>query len=155
MCTCTCLLTRLWRHKCVNLIFLIKPFSTWPKSQRKHLNMRTKQAFKVKEKAFFIVLKGLSNAKNCLRPEREPLIFCVFNLACLLASFTLTKTFSIFSAYYNVNKQTSSIIYDFDKNFQWLRNIIFIAGVSSNSIFSFQTGHFDVHVCVLRGNVFV
>ena len=80
--------------------------------------MRTKQAFKVKEKAFFIVLKGLSNAKNCLRPEREPLIFCVFNLACLLASFALAKTFSIFSAYYNVNKQTSSIIYDFDKNFQ-------------------------------------
>ena len=45
-------------------------FSTWPKSQDKNLNiLRTKRAFKVKQKAFFIIFKELSAAKNCLRPE--------------------------------------------------------------------------------------
>ena len=34
-------------------------FSTWPKSQNKNLNMKTKRAFKVKWKAFFIIFKGL------------------------------------------------------------------------------------------------
>ena len=52
----------------INLIFLIKPFDIWPKSQDKNLNiLRTKRAFEVKEKAFFISFKGLSVAKNCLR----------------------------------------------------------------------------------------
>ena len=50
-------------------------FSTWPRSQDKYLNiLRTKRAFKVKQKAFFIIFKGLSIAKNCLRPESAPLI---------------------------------------------------------------------------------
>ena len=35
---------------------------------------RAKIAFKVKQKAFFIILKGLSFAKNCLRPESAPLM---------------------------------------------------------------------------------
>ena len=35
--------------------------------------MRTKRAFKVKEKALFIIFKGLSGSKNCLRPEGAPL----------------------------------------------------------------------------------
>ena len=36
-------------------------FSTWPKSHDKNLNiLRTKRAFKVKWKAFFIIFKGLS-----------------------------------------------------------------------------------------------
>ena len=44
------------------------------KSQDKNLKiLRTKRAFKVKEKAFFIIFKGLSVAKNCLRPESVPL----------------------------------------------------------------------------------
>ena len=34
-------------------------FYTWPKSQNKNLNMKTKRAFKVKWKAFFIIFKGL------------------------------------------------------------------------------------------------
>ena len=46
-------------------------FSTWPKSQDKNLNiLRTKKRdFKVKLKAFFIIFKGLSVAKNSIRPE--------------------------------------------------------------------------------------
>ena len=57
----------------INLNFLIS-FSTWPRSQNKNLNIfRTKRAFKVKLKAFFIICKGLSLAKNCLRPESVPL----------------------------------------------------------------------------------
>ena len=31
------------------------------------------RAFEVKEKTFFIIFKGLSVAKNCLRPESAPL----------------------------------------------------------------------------------
>ena len=44
-------------------------FSTRPKSEDKNLNILTnKRAFKVKRKAFFIIFKGLSVIKNCLRP---------------------------------------------------------------------------------------
>ena len=44
-------------------------FSTKPKSEDKNLNILTnKRAFKVKRKAFFIIFKGLSVIKNCLRP---------------------------------------------------------------------------------------
>ena len=32
-----------------------------------------RRAFKVKQKVFFISFKGLSVAKNCLRPESVPL----------------------------------------------------------------------------------
>ena len=35
--------------------------------------MRTKRAFKVKQKGFFIIFKGVSVAKNHLRPESAPL----------------------------------------------------------------------------------
>ena len=49
-------------------------FATKQKSQEKKLNiLRTKRVFKVKQKAFFIIFKGLSVAKNCLRPEGAPL----------------------------------------------------------------------------------
>ena len=34
-----------------------------------------KSAFEVKQKTFFIIFKGLSVAKNCLRPESAPLTF--------------------------------------------------------------------------------
>ena len=44
------------------------------KKSRQNLNiLRTKRAFKVKSKAFFINFKVLSNSKNCLRPESAPL----------------------------------------------------------------------------------
>ena len=43
-------------------------------NQDKNLNiLRMKRAFAVKQKAFFIIFKGLSIAKNCLRPENAPL----------------------------------------------------------------------------------
>ena len=42
----------------------------------KNLNiLKRKRAFKVKLKAFFIIFKGLSVAKNCLSPESAPLTF--------------------------------------------------------------------------------
>ena len=45
------------------------------KTQDKNLNiLRTKRAFKVKQKAFFIIFKELSVAKNCLRPESTSLM---------------------------------------------------------------------------------
>ena len=39
--------------------------------------MRTKRAFEVKLKAFFIIFKWLSVAKNRLRPESAPLIMLI------------------------------------------------------------------------------
>ena len=35
--------------------------------------LRTKRAFDVTQKAFFIIFKGVSVAENCLRPESVPL----------------------------------------------------------------------------------
>ena len=35
--------------------------------------MRPKRAFEVKQKTFFINFKGISVAKNCLKPESAPL----------------------------------------------------------------------------------
>ena len=44
------------------------------KSQDKNLNiLRTKVAFKVKQKMFLIIFKGPSVARNCLRPGSGPL----------------------------------------------------------------------------------
>ena len=58
----------------LTLSFLSSRFATWPKSQYKILNiLRTKRAFDVKLKAFFIIFKGLSAAKYCLKPESTPL----------------------------------------------------------------------------------
>ena len=39
------------------------------KSRQKLKILATKRAFEVKQKAFFIIFKGLSFAKSCLRPE--------------------------------------------------------------------------------------
>ena len=51
----------------LSLSFLSSRFATWPKIQDKNLNiLRTKKAFKVKEKAFFIIFKGLSVASLIL-----------------------------------------------------------------------------------------
>ena len=43
------------------------------KSGQKFIILRIKRAFKVKLKVFFIILKGLSVAKNCLRPKTAAL----------------------------------------------------------------------------------
>ena len=53
----------------------MKPFFYMAKTSRskfKHLQSK-KRAFKVKQKAFFIIFKGISFAKYCLRPESVPL----------------------------------------------------------------------------------
>ena len=58
----------------LSFLIITKRIPTWPKSQNKNLNFsRAKRAFKVKWKVFFVILKGLSVAKNCLRPENAPL----------------------------------------------------------------------------------
>ena len=50
----------------IYLSVLINPFSyIWPKIQ--------KNAFKVKWKTFFIIVKGHSVVRNCLKPESAPL----------------------------------------------------------------------------------
>ena len=55
-------------------LILSSCFFTGPKSQDKKLNiLRTKKAFEVKWKAFFIIFKGLSIAKYCFRLECAPL----------------------------------------------------------------------------------
>ena len=43
------------------------------KSGKKFVILRIKRTFKVKLKAVFIILKGLSVAKNCLRPKSAAL----------------------------------------------------------------------------------
>ena len=49
----------------INLIFLIKPFSTRPKSQDENLNiLRTKRGFKMNKKHFSSFFMGLLVAKN-------------------------------------------------------------------------------------------
>ena len=59
----------------LTLSFLSNRFAAWPKSREKTLSiLRTKSAFEVKWKAFFIIFKGLSAAKNGLKPESAPLI---------------------------------------------------------------------------------
>ena len=62
----------------INLIFLIKPYSSiWTKSQDKNLNiLRTEGAFKMKLKASFINCKGLSlkQIKQILLEGESPIL---------------------------------------------------------------------------------
>ena len=59
-----------------NLIFLIKPFFYMTKKLRQNLNIfSTKRAFNV---IFFIIFRGLSVSKYCLRPEGVPLTHRIF-----------------------------------------------------------------------------
>ena len=52
-----------------------------------------KRAFDVKLKAVFIIFKGLSAVKNCLRPESAPLrIDCVELCFYVVAFKTIKKT---------------------------------------------------------------
>ena len=54
----------------LTLSFSSSRFDTRPKSQGKSLNiLRKKRDFNLKQKAFFIIFKRLSVAKNCLRPD--------------------------------------------------------------------------------------
>ena len=56
----------------INLIFLMKP--VFNEKSKQNINaLRAKITFKVKQKAFVFIFKGLSVGKNCLRPEGVPL----------------------------------------------------------------------------------
>ena len=58
----------------INLIFLNKPFRYMiKKSTQKHKYLENKKNFWGKIKNIFLFFKGLSAAKNCLRPESAPL----------------------------------------------------------------------------------
>ena len=63
ICVLQFFVTKLWRHKFRNKPYLFNQavFSTCRKSQDRNLNiLRTKRAFKMKQKTFFINLEGLS-----------------------------------------------------------------------------------------------
>ena len=62
-----------------NVVILSKPYFSnqvafihYQKVKAKNI-LRMKKAFKMKQNVFFIILKGLSVAKNCLRPESASL----------------------------------------------------------------------------------
>ena len=58
----------------INLIFLIKLFFYMiKKSRQKSKYLKNKKSFSGKLKSIFHHFKGLSLAKNCLRPENVPL----------------------------------------------------------------------------------
>ena len=44
------------------------------KSRQKHKYLENEKSFLGEIKSFFIIFKGLSVAKNCLRPESAPLM---------------------------------------------------------------------------------
>ena len=59
---CNCFLTRLWRHKFWNQLYLSNQavFSTLPESQGNNSNiLRTTKAFEMKYKNFFTIFKGV------------------------------------------------------------------------------------------------
>ena len=58
----------------INFVINASFLSTWPKMQDKDLHiLKTKRASKMKQKGFFIICKGVSIARNCLRQESAPL----------------------------------------------------------------------------------
>ena len=75
------------------LAFLSNRFPILPKSQNKNVNIsRMKGAFKVKQKAFFIILNGVSGARIVLRSESAPsrLVFTCTQLMFLEVTWHLT-----------------------------------------------------------------
>ena len=65
---------------------------TWPKNQDKNLNiLGGKELLKWDKKLFFIIFKGLSVAKNCLRFESAPLIHCYFKFTHIILITLTTK----------------------------------------------------------------
>ena len=70
----------------INLIFLIRSFFCMTKTWCLKIKyLEDKRAFKVKDKTFFITFKGLSFAKNCLRPW-------IWLFICCKTKFFLYKT---------------------------------------------------------------
>ena len=80
----------------VKLIFLFKPFFYMTEKSRQKfiIILRTKRDFKVHWKAFFIIFKGISAARNYLRPESAPLI-CQIGISFLYFNFRTILSHSV------------------------------------------------------------
>ena len=63
-----------------------------------------KKPFEVKQKAFFIIFKGLSVVKNCLRPENA--LLNVYSI--LLCPISKLRTFPCLSSAYTTDSKFSS-----------------------------------------------
>ena len=78
----------------INLIFLIKLFFTWPKSQDKNLNIfRMKRAFKMKWKVFFGIFHNFSHFPHFVKLVLD-LSMCL--LRCLF-SWNILEVWNIWS----------------------------------------------------------
>ena len=91
----------------IKLIFLIKSFFYITEKSRQKLNIfRTKKAFKMKWKLFFIIFKGLSFAKICLRHDSAPLINCGRPYLAERILYNLCGCFHIMFAQLGVTQRT-------------------------------------------------
>ena len=89
----------------IKLLFLIKPFFTWLKCQRKNSNiLRIKRTFKVKKEVFFTIYKGLQLPKvvSDLRVWLKTLFF-QFLMSCLKVREQNKKM--IFAQIFILNKE--------------------------------------------------
>ena len=77
-----------------NPIFLIKEI---PKSQNKNVNiLRMKSDFDMTNEAIFIIFKGLSVVKNCLRNESAPFKFIfIYQNQCYMQLYIYIKIMQI------------------------------------------------------------
>ena len=88
---CNCLFPRLWCHKFWNQHYLSNQavFLYDQKFKIKiSISWERKEPLKVKWKVFFIIFKRLSVAKNCLRPETNPLIVAIVTLYLIYSYYT-------------------------------------------------------------------
>ena len=69
----------------IKFIFLIKRFFYMTKNSRqKSKYFENQNKFQGQKRAFFIIFKGLSVAKNYLRPDKVPLKAIICTLFCLI-----------------------------------------------------------------------
>ena len=67
----------------IKLMFLIRPFTYMAKKPReKPKYLENKKSFKGEIKTFFIIFKGLSETKNCPRPDSAPLTHSLIDVSC-------------------------------------------------------------------------
>ena len=103
---CNCLFLRLWRQKLWNQPYFSNQavFLDDQKVKTKiWISWEEKELLKLSKEIFFIIFKGLSVAKNCLRPKSAPLIqtalcrrnFCFYKSFCSHQGSLLTKSYEI------------------------------------------------------------